>query len=155
MDNDHDILKQFGGKAQNELNSVLKLDEDLDDREQMAFIKSTYADFDNLPSMKLTKKFCFYILSINIQSIGAKFNNLLAFLSILKENGIKIDIINLQETWLSQKWLDDPENKQLYDIPGFKLLSQGKVCCAHGGLFTYVRDIYDATERPLYKKSKS
>ena len=60
MDNDHDILKQFGGKAQNELNSVLKLDEDLDDREQMAFIKSTYADFDNLPSMKLTKKFCFY-----------------------------------------------------------------------------------------------
>ena len=154
MDNDHDILKQFGGKAQNELNSVLKLDEDLDDREQMAFIKSTYADFDNLPSMKLTKKFCFYILSINIQSIGAKFNNLLAFLSILKENGIKIDIINLQETWLSQKWLDDPENKQLYDIPGFKLLSQGKVCCAHGGLFTYVRDIYDATVRPLYKKSK-
>ena len=69
MDRDHEILKQFGGKIQNELNSVLKLDEDHDDREQMAFIKSTYADFDSLPSMKLTKKFSFYILSINIQSI--------------------------------------------------------------------------------------
>ena len=61
-------------------------------------------------------------------------------------------ILNVQ--FCFQKWLDDPENKQLYDIPGFKLLSQGKVCCAHGGLFTYVRDIYDATVRPLYKKSK-
>ena len=154
MDRDHEILKQFGGKIQNELNSVLKLDEDHDDREQMAFIKSTYADFDSLPSMKLTKKFSFYILSINIQSIGAKFNNLIAFLSILEENGILIDIINLQETWLSQEWLDDPDNKQLYAIPGFNLLSQGKVCCAHGGLFTYVRDIYEATLRPLYKTSK-
>ena len=120
----------------------------------MAFIKSTYADFDNLPSMNLTKKFCFYILSINIQSIGAKFNNLLAFLSILKEKGILIDIINLQETWLSQKWLDEPDNIHLYAIPGYKLLSKGKVCCAHGGLFTYVRDIYDATIRPISKTSK-
>ena len=154
MDNNHDILKQFGGTVQNELNNVLKLDEDREDRERMAFIRSTYTDLDGLPSMKLTKKFSFYILSINIQSIGAKFNNLLAFLSILKENGIHIDIINLQETWLSSTWLDNPENVQLYSIPGFNLFSQGKVCCAHGGLFTYVRDIYDATKQSLYKTSK-
>ena len=120
----------------------------------MAFIKSMYADFDSLPSMKLTKKSSFYILSINIQSIGAKFNNFLAFLTVLKENGIQIDIINLQETWLSQAWLDDPDNANFYAIPGFNLFFQGKVCCGHGGLFTYVRDIYDATKRPLYKTSK-
>ena len=154
MDKNHEILKQFGGIVQNELNKVLKLDEDEADRETMAFIKSTYVDLDSLPSIKLTKKFSFFILSINIQSKGAKFNNLLAFLEFLSNNGIQVDIINLQETWLSQNWLDNPENEQLYAIPGFKLLSQGKVCCAHGGLFTYVRDIYDATKRPLYKTSK-
>ena len=32
MDKDHDILKQFGGIVQNELNTVLKLDEDNEDR---------------------------------------------------------------------------------------------------------------------------
>ena len=154
MDNTHDILKQFGGAFKNELNNALKLDDDQEDRERMTFIRSTYADFDSLPSMKITKKFSFYILSINIQSIGAKFNNLLAFIEILNKNGIQIDIINLQETWLSQTWLDDQNNSQLYAIPGFKLLFQGKVCCAHGGLFTYIRDIYDATLRPLYKTSK-
>ena len=154
MDNTHEILKQFGGTIKNELNNALKLDNDPEDRERMEFIRSTYADLENLPSMKITKKFSFYILSINIQSIGAKFNNLLAFLSVLNQNGINIDIINLQETWLSQAWLDDQNNAQLYAIPGFNLLFQGKVCCAHGGLFTYVRDIYDATKRPLYKTSK-
>ncbi len=56
MDN-HDILKQFGGTLKHELNNVLKLDEDHEDRERMAFIRSTYADFDSLPSMKITKKF--------------------------------------------------------------------------------------------------
>ena len=153
MDN-HDILKQFGGTLKHELNNVLKLDDDHEDRERMAFIRSTYADFDNLPSMKLTKKFSFYVLSINIQSIGAKFNNLIAFLSVLKENGIQVDLINLQETWLSSTWLDDQNNAQLYKIPGFNLIYQGKVCCAHGGLFTYVRDIYEYKIRPLYKTSK-
>jgi len=62
MDKDHDILKQFGGIVQNELNTVLKLDEDNEDRERMAFIKSTYADLDSLPSIKLTKKFSFFYL---------------------------------------------------------------------------------------------
>ena len=80
MDNTHDILKQFGGAFKNELNNALKLDDDQEDRERMTFIRSTYADFDSLPSMKITKKFSFYILSINIQSIGAKFKNLLAFI---------------------------------------------------------------------------
>ena len=154
MDKDHEILKQFGGIVQNELNKVLKLDEDSEDRDRMSFIKSTYADLDSLPSLKITKKISFFILSINMQSIGAKFNNLLVFLTFLEENGILVDIINLQETWLSQTWLDNSENEQLYAIPGFKLLSQGRICCAHGGLFTYVRDKYDATRRPLYKTSK-
>ena len=60
MDKDHEILKQFGGIVQNELNKVLKLDEDREDRDQMSFIKSTYADLDSLPSIKLTKKFSFF-----------------------------------------------------------------------------------------------
>ena len=83
MDKNHEILKQFGGIVQNELNKVLKLDEDEADRETMAFIKSTYVDLDSLPSIKLTKKFSFFILSINIQSIGAKFNNLLAIYRLI------------------------------------------------------------------------
>ena len=150
---DNDVLKRFGGTFANELNNALKLNSDHEDRDRMAFVPSTYIDHDSLPSMNLAKKQGLFILSINIQSIGAKFNNLLAFLTILKENGIIIDIINLQETWLTNAWLNDPDNLQLYQIPGYNLLTQGKICCAHGGLFTYVRDVYQATTKPYYKTS--
>ena len=42
MDNKEDILKQFGGIAKHEFNNVLKLDEDPEDRERMAFVRSTF-----------------------------------------------------------------------------------------------------------------
>ena len=77
----------------------------------------------------------------------------MAFLSILNENKLSIDVLNLQETWLSESWLKNPDNLNLFQIPGYKLIPQGKICCAHGGLFTYVKDIYKATVRPLFKKS--
>ena len=154
MDNTEDYLKQFGGAFQNELNNALKINLDKEDRDHMSFSSSKYVDMHSLPSVKLTKKLGFYILSINIQSIGAKFDSLLAFLNLLKTNNIEIDVIMLQETWLSSSWLSDPDNLNLYNIPGFNLLPQGKICCGHGGLFTYVSNKFDATIRPLYKQSK-
>ena len=43
----------------------------------------------------------FAVLSLNIQSIGAKFDSFLGFLSYLDENNIHFNAICLQETWLS------------------------------------------------------
>ena len=154
MDNDNDVLENFGGVLANELNNALKLDDDTQESERIKFSHSPYIDINNLSTLNLPNNPMLNILSVNIQSINAKFNKLLGFLTILNENGMSIDILNLQETWLSESWLSDPDNVNLFQIPGYTLITQGKVCCGHGGLFTYVKDIYQVRVRPLYKKSK-
>ena len=133
MDNADTVLNQFGGVLANELNNALKLDDDAQDNDRVVFSQSSYIDINNLSELNLPSTPMLNILTINIQSVSAKFSKLLGFLTILKENDISIDILNIQETWLS-----DP---------------QGKICCGHGGLFTYVKDTYQAKFRPLYKKS--
>ena len=153
MDRDNEILEQFGGRLTNDLNNALKLDDDDQDNDRITFAHSPYIDINNLTTLNLPNNLNFHILSVNIQSVSAKFNSLLGFLTILNDNGISVDVLNLQETWLSESWFSDPVNANLFQIPGYKLISQGKICCGHGGLFTYVKDIYQAKVRPLYKKS--
>ena len=34
------------------------------------------------------------------------------------------------------------------------MISLGKQCCGHGGLFTYVKEKYEVIFRPLYKRSQ-
>ena len=154
MDNDGDILKNFGGLLANDLNSALKLDDDIHDSARMIFNHSPYVDINDLSSINLPGNRHFNVLSVNIQSINSKFNSLLGFLQILSDNNISVDVINLQETWVSESWLSDSNNINLFNIPGYKLLSKGKHCCGHGGLFSYVKDKYQAKVRSVCKQSK-
>ena len=55
-------------------------------------------DYINLQSVHL-KDETLNILSFNIWSLPSKFTNLTIFLDILKNKGIKIDLICLQETY--------------------------------------------------------
>ena len=50
----------------------------------------------------------FAVLSLNIQSIGAKFDSFLGFLSYLDENNIHFNAICLHETWLSHVAIQYP-----------------------------------------------
>ena len=97
----------------------------------------------------------FKILSINIQSIQAKFDVFCGFLQILKDKHINFDVILLQEIWLSDDLLSQDDFVAMFNIPGYNLITQGKICCGHGGLFTYVRDHYKYKQRKkLYKQSE-
>ena len=49
-----------------------------------------------------------------------------------------IDLICLQETWLSSE-----SSTLLYDLPNYQLISRGKYCSNHGGLITYVHNNYN------------
>ena len=73
----------------------------------------------------------FSVLSLNIQSIGAKFDSFLGFLPYLNENDIHFNATCLQETWLS-----DNNDTSQYDIPGYKSIHKEKSCSAHEGLMT-------------------
>ena len=153
MDNMDNILAQFGGEVANDLNSILKLNED---PEEGAFTLpfSPYIDIHSELSFEIPQKSTFNLLSINIQSINAKFNNLLPFLATLQDKGIYFDAIQIQETWLS---IDDEKDadlfKQIYNIPGYDLYMLSRRVCAHGGLFTYVKDEYKCSVRPTCHNS--
>ena len=88
-------------------------------------------------------------MSINIQSLHAKFAELTTLIKYLREeHNFNFSIICLQETWLKQ----DSDKSQL-QIPNYEPIMQGKQCSHHGGLAIYVHEEFKGKERKLYKKS--
>ena len=75
----------------------------------------------------------FNILNLNCQSINAKFDQINIKLQELKNNGYEFSAICLQETWLT-----DNSDISRFMINRYSLISQGKICTAHGGLVIYL-----------------
>ena len=135
MDNtnlESEILKNFGGASVNNLKNVLQNTDGID-YEIRTFDHSPYFD-----SYSIDKALCpntekFTILSINIQSINAKFDKLTAFLQDLLDKEFSFSAICIQETWLSDKSMVSQ-----FEIPDYNLISQGKRVSEHGGLCIYI-----------------
>ena len=78
---DDTILKNFGGTIRNDLNEILEnpqVNEDLSN-----FKHSSYFDLDSISEAILPNDQKFKVLSINIQSINAKFDSLTSFLQLI------------------------------------------------------------------------
>ena len=87
-------------------------------------------------------------MSLNIQSLNAKFDGLVIFLHKLNESGCEFGAIFIQETWLT-----DQSDVSLFKIDGYNFISQGKKCSAHGGLAIYLNDNLNYKSLTLYDKS--
>ena len=142
-----EILKKYGGLESSNLNSVLKTNEDTDE-EIETIIHSQYYNMDNIQNISLPDRKTFNILSINIQSLNAKYDNLVSMLSILKEYNIAFSAICIQESWLN-----DYHDVSLVQISGYNMIHQGKQCCGHGGLIIYLQDQFQYTVRNMYDSS--
>ena len=95
---------------------------------------SSYHDDDSLNTLFNIKADSFSILSLNCQSLNAKFDQLINItVQQLRSEGHEFKVICLQETWLS----DDSETA-LFQIQGYNLVQHGKQCSAHGGLAIYI-----------------
>ena len=142
-----EIHRNIGGKSKNDLNEILNNFTDTD-FEIDTFSESLYIDIDSLSEQFIphTKKFS--VLSVNIQSINAKFDKLLAVITYLNDNNFMFSAICIQESWLKQ-WQDI----SLVQIPGYNLINQPKVCREHGGLITYLKREYTRNVSDLYKSS--
>ena len=99
---------------------------------------SSYYDDDSLNNLFRDKINPFCILSLNSQSINAKFDQLNIKVQQLKGNGYEFSAICLQETWLSSD-----SDTSLFKIDGYNLISQGKMCSSHGGLAIYVSEKFN------------
>ena len=142
-----EILRNIGGKSKNNLNEILNNFTDTD-FEIDTFSESPYIDIDSLSEQLIphTKKFS--VLSVNIQSINAKFDKLLALITYLNDNNFMFSAICIQESWLKQG-----QDISLFQIPGYNLINQPKVCSEHGGLIIYLKREYTHNVRDLYKSS--
>ena len=147
----NDLLENLGGVNRNDLNSVLKTDNENDDSFE-TYHQSNYYDIDSLVKSLQKDDQKFHTLSLNIESLKSKFSQLLVFLGSLLEQKCQIDAILLQETWLTEKQCKENALK-IYNIPGYHAIPFGRKCGRKGGLLIYLRECYSYTPRDLYTTS--
>jgi hypothetical protein len=113
------------------LNSLPNYDPDTCIYENI-MIDSSFYDVDSFTSkFKNSKQPIF--LSVNIQSINAKNDNLKEIITKLNANNIPIEILALQETW-AVKYVN------LIDLPGFqRLIFKNRTVGRGGGVGFYVK----------------
>ena len=97
------ILEHFGGVDANSLCNLLNnnLDNDHVSDEPDILQQSSYYDDDSLNNLFTEKADCFSILSLNCQSLNAKFEQINIKIQQLQSKGHEFSAICLQETWLS------------------------------------------------------
>ena len=126
-----EILNQFVDIDTLALENIIDPNDGTDD--EMSLMKpSQYYTIDNLP-VNMSNSSKFNVISLNAQSINAKFDILLTFLEVARQQNITLHVICIQETWVDEK-----SDLSLYQIEGYTCISQGKRCSSHGGLITYV-----------------
>ena len=79
----------------------------------------------------------FSILSLNSQSLNAKFDQLHIFEKQLRQSNHEFSAICLHDSWLS-----NVADTSLYQIEGYTIILQGKTCSQHGGLVIYLNNKY-------------
>ena len=142
------LLKHRGGHAKNNLLNILKKIEDIDIAISCSS-DSPYIDPTEFVTYisKYKKQFC--ILSVNIQSIRAKFDAFSVFIQSLANIDFYFSVICIQESWISSEVSCDV----VYEIPGYKTFTLPSTCSAHAGLITYVLDTYNCTTLNCYQSS--
>ena len=133
-----EILKQFGDINTLALDNIID-PSDESDEEMTLMIPSQYYTVDNHP-VKMSCSGNFNVISLNAQSMNAKFDSLLILLEIARQQNITIHVMCIQESWL-----DENCDLSLYQIEGYTCISQGKRCSSHGGLMTYVNSQYNTS----------
>ena len=72
----------------------------------------------------------FHILNVYVDKTQPR-----QFKFTFKRNGCTFSAVCLQESWLS-----DDSDTSLFQLDGYNLISQGKLCSTRGGLIIYLKD---------------
>ena len=95
--------------------------------------QSTYWDIENFIETLDNKSNTVSILSLNIQSLNAKFSQFKLYIE--EQYKSKIDIICLQETWL-----DTNADLSIFSLQGYSMVHRGTGVSLHGGVIIYVKN---------------
>ena len=136
----NDFLEQYGGTDVNNLINTVRIN---DDNIEISTLKySPCMDLNTIKNIcTKTKTYA--------QCINAKFAELHVLIDDLNAENCTFGAICIQETWLN-----DNDDASMYNLPGYNMIHQGKICCGHDGLIIYLNDKYTHTVRKdLYKDS--
>ena len=103
------------------------------DYETQIFQNSQYFHNENFSDLLKLKTDAFTVVSLNCQSLYAKFEILKTYIEYYNDSQPKLCSICLQETWIGAD-----SDLSLLQIPGYNLISIGKSCSAHGGVAMYL-----------------
>ena len=135
------ILSNFGGKAKNKLLNILP-------ENAISILESPYYATDDISTLFGNKFNQFLILSLNCQSLNAKFDRINIFLETLQKQNVIFGAICLQETWLGEH-----TDLSLFQIDNYFRINQFKQCSEHGGLLIYLHNSYDFEIFNTYKSN--
>ena len=149
------ILDGIGGVDVNSLTTLLDTNLTQDENDANTFepklIKqSPYFDIDKLVLHLKQMQNHFTIISLNCESLNAKFDELKIFLYNLDTHGCLPSAICLQETWLT-----NDSDLSLLQLNNYTLVSQGKICSARGGLAIYIKSCYSYKFLDVYQHSET
>ena len=143
------LLQNFGGKRNHCLNNLLS---ESNDEGLNLSSDSPYVTLEQLCEHASIYDQHLSILTLNSQSIHAKFSNILLIIETLrKESNFFFSVICIQESWLSKNSVDAstfsiPNYKTPFDLPAS--------CSKHGGLICYVHETLEAEIIRTYNTSK-
>ena len=121
----------------------------IDDGEPNIYQISPYYEQNGLKRLLDEKTNIFNILSLNCQSLNAKFEQIKTYLEIYNNENNKISALCLQETWLMAD-----SDLSLLQIPGYTLIARGKSCSAHGGVAIYLHEEFCYNILPINDNSE-
>jgi hypothetical protein len=110
---------------------------------------SPYLNEDEVISVLLEKRNVFTILSMNIQSLHAKIDQLKIYVEKLNMNTLHISGICIQETWLKKD-----SDLSLLQIPGYNFIHKPCSCSSHGGVAVYLRDCFNFEQLDQFEESE-
>ena len=130
------VLMQHGGITDKHFAKIIN--EGSDDDEIELISHSPYYLPSCLPNHLATGDKSFTVLSLNAQSILAKFTGLQVMLELFASPNIHFHAIYIQESWIH-----DDSKLPLVELEGYQCFSIKATTSSHGGIITYVDDKYD------------
>ena len=137
----NNLLQSYGGIDKHKLKNLLDSYEE-DENEPIIIQNSPYYSVDNIPNTFQTVEGNFSILSLNVDGILSKMNELRILIHLLNTQGILIDIFCIQESHLDKNYAPDTACIQ---IDGYDCIPQERYCGQKGGLVTYVKSCHDSS----------
>ena len=117
----------------NTLNSLTHLLNSSDTDELNIIQHSPYMSDEELIQSRIRVMNGLNILSLNCQSLHAKFDYIKLLTEKFMSKNCPLQVICLQETWFTSN-----TDLSLYEMPGYHMINTGRCASNHGGLLIYL-----------------